>query len=139
MDRKQAEIRAAELRRILWENSEKYYVENAPTMSDFDYDHLMHELEDIEKQYPDLQTPDSPTQKVGSEIAPMLKTRETWSNSRSFFLAEYMPNGIPIITASMKASKTSSRVAGIYCLSSLITGRLLVSDLPRSPWRRSEM
>ena len=49
MDRKQAEIRAAELRRILWENSEKYYVENAPTMSDFDYDHLMHELEDIEK------------------------------------------------------------------------------------------
>ena len=63
MDRKQAEIRAAELRRILWENSEKYYVENAPTMSDFDYDHLMHELEDIEKQYPDLQTPDSPTQK----------------------------------------------------------------------------
>nr|MCR5132472.1 NAD-dependent DNA ligase LigA [Bacteroidales bacterium] len=70
MDRKQAEIRAAELRRILWENSEKYYVENAPTMSDFDYDHLMHELEDIEKQYPDLQTPDSPTQKVGSDLGP---------------------------------------------------------------------
>ena len=70
MDREQASKRALELRRILWENSERYYVENAPTMSDFDYDHLMHELEDIEKQYPELQTPDSPTQKVGSDLGP---------------------------------------------------------------------
>ena len=72
MDREQAEIRAAELRRILWENSEKYYVENAPTMSDFDYDRLMHELEDIEKRFPDLLTPDSPTQKVGSDLGPLV-------------------------------------------------------------------
>lgn len=91
MDRKQAGIRAAELRRILWENSEKYYVENAPTMSDFDYDHLMHELEDIEKQFPDLQTPDSPTQRVGSDLGPA----GTGSGSERF--AQY-PHKYPMLS-----------------------------------------
>ena len=68
MDHGQAEIRAAKLRDILWENSRRYYVENAPTMSDFEYDRLMRELEDIENEHPDLRTPDSPTQKVGSDL-----------------------------------------------------------------------
>ena len=68
MDYEQARKRAEYLRTTLWENSRKYYVENAPTMSDFDYDQLMHELEDLEKSFPDLRTPDSPTQKVGSDL-----------------------------------------------------------------------
>lgn len=68
MDRNQAGKRILELREILWINSRRYYVDNAPTMSDFDYDHLMRELEDLEAEYPDLRTPDSPTQKVGSDL-----------------------------------------------------------------------
>jgi len=68
MDGKYAAERARELREILWENSRRYYVENAPTMSDFEYDALMRELEDIETQWPDLRTPDSPTQRVGSDL-----------------------------------------------------------------------
>ena len=68
MDRNQAEKRILELREILWINSRRYYVENAPTMSDFEYDHLMRELEDLEAEYPDLRSPDSPTQKVGSDL-----------------------------------------------------------------------
>lgn len=68
MDHELAKIRAEELRKTLWENSRRYYVDNAPTMSDFDYDRLMRDLEDLEKEYPDLQTPDSPTQKVGSDL-----------------------------------------------------------------------
>lgn len=68
MDHELAKIRAEELRKTLWENSRRYYVDNAPTMSDFDYDRLMRELEDLEKEYPDLRTPDSPTQKVGSDL-----------------------------------------------------------------------
>lgn len=68
MNHEQAKIRVEELRKTLWENSRRYYVDNAPTMSDFDYDHLMCELEDLEKEYPDLLTPDSPTQKVGSDL-----------------------------------------------------------------------
>ena len=59
MDRDQAEKRVIELREILWINSRRYYVDNAPTMSDFEYDHLMRELEDLENEYPDLKTPDS--------------------------------------------------------------------------------
>lgn len=68
MDRQKAERRAEELRKILWESSRKYYVENAPDMSDRDFDFLMRELEDIEKEFPDLITPDSPTMRVGSDI-----------------------------------------------------------------------
>ena len=68
MDHEQARKRIDYLRETLWENSRRYYVDNAPTMSDFDYDHLMHELEDLEKAYPDLQSPDSPTQRVGSDL-----------------------------------------------------------------------
>lgn len=66
--RKEAILRAAELRELLWENSRLYYVDNSPAISDFEYDALMHELEDIEKEYPELVTPDSPTQKVGSDL-----------------------------------------------------------------------
>ena len=68
MDHEQARKRIDFLKDTLWENSRLYYVENAPTMSDFDYDHLMHELEDLEEAFPDLRTPDSPTQKVGSDL-----------------------------------------------------------------------
>ena len=68
MDHEQARKRIDFLKDTLWENSRRYYVENAPTMSDFDYDHLMHELEDLEEAFPDLRTPDSPTQKVGSDL-----------------------------------------------------------------------
>ena len=61
MDRSQAEKRIIELRKILWENSRKYYVDNAPVISDYEYDHLMYELADLEKQFPEVITPDSPT------------------------------------------------------------------------------
>ena len=67
MDKNEARQRIDSLKAVLWENSRKYYVENAPTMSDYDYDQLMHELEDLENQFPELSTPDSPTQKVGSD------------------------------------------------------------------------
>ena len=48
MNQAEAKIRIDELKAVLWENSRKYYVENAPTMSDYDYDQLMHELERLE-------------------------------------------------------------------------------------------
>ncbi len=52
---------AAEIRR----HDQAYYVEARPTLSDFDYDRLYQELLDLEKQFPDLVTPSSPTQRVG--------------------------------------------------------------------------
>lgn len=68
MRKTQADIRAKELRNILDEANRKYYVDNAPVMSDFEFDMLLKELEAIEKEYPDLVTSDSPTRKVGSDI-----------------------------------------------------------------------
>ena len=69
MDREEAKKRIEELREVIRDNSRRYYVDNAPVISDYDYDHLMYELEDLEKAFPDLVTPDSPTQRVGSDLA----------------------------------------------------------------------
>ena len=64
-DKKKAAQRAEELRRELTYHGYKYYVEDAPEISDFEYDALLRELENLEAEYPELITPDSPTQRVG--------------------------------------------------------------------------
>ena len=69
MDKTQANIRISELRDILNEANRRYYVDNAPTLSDYEFDMLMKELEALEKEYPELRTPDSPTQRVGSDLS----------------------------------------------------------------------
>ncbi len=96
MDRQQAEIRIQELRKILWENSRKYYVENAPVISDYDYDHLMYELSDLERQYPDLVAPDSPTQKVGNDLENSDESGRTLVSARKEF-AQY-PHKYPMLS-----------------------------------------
>lgn len=68
MDRLQAEKRITELRAVLTENSRRYYVENAPVISDFEFDSLMRELADLERQFPEFSDEDSPTRKVGSDL-----------------------------------------------------------------------
>ena len=60
-----AKARAAELSALLMRYNEEYYVQDNPSVDDHTYDMLMHELADLEQQYPELQTPDSPTQRVG--------------------------------------------------------------------------
>ena len=68
MEKTLANIRIQELKNIIIEANRKYYVENSPSISDFEFDMLMKELESLEKAYPDLATADSPTQTVGSDI-----------------------------------------------------------------------
>lgn len=68
MEKLDAKHRIEELRRILEENSRLYYVENSPVISDMEYDFLMHELEDLERQWPEFDTEDSPSHKVGSDL-----------------------------------------------------------------------
>jgi DNA ligase (NAD+) len=58
--------RARELRTELHEHNYRYYVLNDPTISDAQYDALLRELQDLEQRYPQLLTPDSPTQRVGA-------------------------------------------------------------------------
>lgn len=69
LNKEEAISRIQQLRRTLSESNRLYYVENAPILSDFEFDTLMRELSTLEKQYPDLVTPDSPTQHVGSDLS----------------------------------------------------------------------
>lgn len=86
-----ADIRkeAERLRKELHEHDYRYYVLSQPTISDYQYDQLMQRLIELERQYPELITPDSPTQRVGGEPTkefptvthevPMLSLANTYS------------------------------------------------------------
>ncbi len=67
MTKDEAAKRAGQLREGINHHNDRYYVQDAPEVSDAEYDRLMRELEELEKTFPDLVTPDSPTQKVGAE------------------------------------------------------------------------
>src|SRR5438445_1468261 len=66
--------RIAELREQIRFHDRKYYEESRPVISDRDYDRLMQELIELEKQHPDLITPESPTQRVGGDVQTELKS-----------------------------------------------------------------
>ncbi len=78
-------VRAAELRAQLHHHGHQYYVLDAPTISDAEYDRLFKELQALEAAHPELLTPDSPTQRVGGKpldsfasvkhVVPMLSIR----------------------------------------------------------------
>ena len=67
MNKKAAQNRIAELVNELNFHSIKYNVEDSPQISDYDYDMLMRELKELEKAYPELILPQSPTQRVGDK------------------------------------------------------------------------
>ncbi len=66
--------RIEELRRELNYHNHKYYVENAPEISDYDFDMMMHELQRLEQEHPEFDDPNSPTKRVGSDITVDFKT-----------------------------------------------------------------
>ena len=63
------EQRIKELREIINRHNHNYYVLNAPTVSDQEFDALLRELQELERDYPQYQDPLSPTQRVGSDIS----------------------------------------------------------------------
>jgi DNA ligase (NAD+) len=65
--------RIAELREEIREHDRRYHLEDRPTISDREYDKLLQELIDLEREHPDLVTPDSPTQRVGGDVQTELK------------------------------------------------------------------
>lgn len=67
--------RAAKLRREIERHNRLYHTLDAPEITDEAYDALFRELVDIERRYPHLQTPDSPTLRVGGAVLPSLETR----------------------------------------------------------------
>lgn len=83
--------RILQLRKQLHEHNHNYYVLSAPTISDFEFDALLRELQELEDAHPEMFDPSSPTQRVGSDIAkgfkqvahkyPMLSLGNTYSKS----------------------------------------------------------
>jgi len=71
---KNPEKRIEELVKLLNYYNYKYYVENNPVVSDYEYDKLYHELLELEKKYPQFVKPDSPTQRVGGQPLKEFKT-----------------------------------------------------------------
>jgi len=75
----EAAIRIEELTRELNEYNYQYYVLANPSISDYDFDQRLKELEELERLFPQLQDPDSPTQKVGGDITQRFQTvRHRW-------------------------------------------------------------
>ena len=68
MDKQKAKERIEELRKIIEYHNKRYYDDDDPEISDFEYDMLNNELKNLEKQFPDLITKDSNTQKVGGHV-----------------------------------------------------------------------
>ena len=91
MEKAQAYIRIQELKEIIIEANRKYYVENSPVLSDYEFDMLLKELEALEKEYPDFKTEDSPTQKVGSD----LKSGSAKGSGKEF---EQFPHRYPMLS-----------------------------------------
>src|SRR5438270_12370803 len=91
MERKEAERKIRQLREEIRKHNRLYYEEAAPIISDHKYDRLYKELADLETQFPDLLTPDSPTLRVGgrplqafeqvSHLIPMLSLDNTYSEA----------------------------------------------------------
>ena len=83
--------RILQLRKQLHEHNHNYYILSAPTISDFEFDALLRELQELEEAHPEMFDPSSPTQRVGSDIAkgfkqvahkyPMLSLGNTYSKS----------------------------------------------------------
>lgn len=99
-----AQERIAYLSRVLEEHNHNYYVLNSPTISDRDFDLLMQELQQLESQYPQYASPNSPTQRVGSDINhafvqvahtyPMLSLGNTYSMEEVTAFYERVKQGL---------------------------------------------
>ena len=101
MEQSQAEARIKELKKLIEYHSDRYYNMDDPEISDYEFDMLMRELKALEKEYPDLKTPDSPTQKVGGTAkreagvlvrhnVPMLSLQDVFSREEVYDFVEEM-------------------------------------------------
>ena len=92
------------LRKAVAEHARRYYEEDAPTISDFEYDRLIHELADLEREYPEFLSPDSPTQRVGGRASekfspvahpvPLESLTDVFSREELFAFGERVRNAV---------------------------------------------
>lgn len=70
----EAKIRIKELTKALRQHNYNYYTLSAPSISDYEFDMLLKELQELESQFPDLSDPNSPTKRVGGDVTKDFKT-----------------------------------------------------------------
>ncbi len=97
--------RIEELRELIREHDYNYHVLAQPSITDFEYDQLINELIQLEKDHPQLITPDSPTQRVGSDLTkefkpvqhkiPMLSLSNSYSEEELFDFDRRVREGLP--------------------------------------------
>ena len=129
-----AEERIAELKKTLEYHIDRYYNQDSPEISDFEYDMMMQELKNLEKEHPELVTPDSPTQRVGGTAkreagvlvrhnVPMLSLQDVFSKEEVFnfveemqkqldhpeFVVEYKIDGLSIAQPPSASRRISAR------------------------------
>ncbi len=102
---KKIEQRIEELRELIREHDYRYHVLAEPIITDFEYDKLLRELIDLETANPHLITPDSPTQRVGSDLTkefkpvehttPMLSLSNTYSEEELYDFDRRVKEGLP--------------------------------------------
>jgi DNA ligase (NAD+) len=104
--------RIAELRELIDYHSHRYYALDDPEIADAEYDALVRELADLEALYPELVTPDSPTQKVGAPVlalfAPSAHLSPMWSLDNAFSLEELLAWG-------RRVERVLGSAADFYC------------------------
>ena len=91
------------LRKELAEANYKYYVENAPTLSDYEFDQKLKRLEQLEKSYPDMYDATSPSQRVGSDLGEEAKRRKARDERRKGF--EQVAHKYPMLSLSNSYSR----------------------------------
>ena len=104
MEANEAKARIEALRAEVEEHSRRYYDEDAPTISDFEYDKLIHTLMDLEDAFPQFRSPDSPTQHVGGKVSskfdpvkhevPLESLMDVFSHEELFAFGDRVANAI---------------------------------------------
>lgn len=124
--------RIHELRTILQEANYRYYVLDDPQMADFEFDRLLRELEDLEKEHPELITPDSPTQRVGGQAlsqfekvehpVPLMSLQDVFSQEELTEFLEKVQDSVPNCAFSVEPKIDGLSVALEYIDGKFVRG-----------------
>jgi len=134
LSKEEAKQVAQNLRKVINYHDWRYYVLADPVISDYEYDQLFHKLKQIEEKYPDLVTPDSPTQRVANELikefpkvkhlAPMLSLDNSYSEEdlREFDRRVKEITGLKEIEYSVEPKFDGAGIALVYENDTFIRG-----------------
>lgn len=131
VDKQKVLSRIKELRELIRYHDYRYYVLNQPEISDYEYDKLYKELKQLEEQYPEFITPDSPTQRVSGEVVkefkpvkhtfPMLSLDNTYSEKEIYDWAERISKYVPLKNLEFIVEP---KLDGLSCTIHYVEGKL---------------